>query len=324
MKKTVRINFIGFYQTFNKEENIFTYILRQKYNVEISQNPDYIFYSNFQQPFEYTKFDGIRIYYTLDLLSPDFTAYDYVITYDNCNFGDRYFRLPDYYFDYYKNLNRKQLSEDEAEDVMKNKKYFCNFIQSHKSLNGERENILNVLSNYKRVECGGIYLNNQLDGKIYSYSEKYKLIKLSKFTLACEPVRSSGYVSEKMLNAFFQYSIPIYWGDIDVIKEYNPKAFINANDLSESELLDIVKEIDNNDNLYKKMLMETPFITENYAIDYLKSFENFLFNIFDSEKEFAFRRHRYFGAEKDEGVRKMFNKFYGSTAYKICKKLKKI
>ena len=44
-KKTIKINFKDFYGGFDPEKNYFTDILRKKYNVKISDNPDYSFYS---------------------------------------------------------------------------------------------------------------------------------------------------------------------------------------------------------------------------------------------------------------------------------------
>lgn len=45
MKKKIKINFKYFGPVFNPEDNFFTNILREMYDVEISSNPDYMFYS---------------------------------------------------------------------------------------------------------------------------------------------------------------------------------------------------------------------------------------------------------------------------------------
>ena len=44
-KKTIKINFKYFGAVFNPEDNFFTNTLKKLYNVEISENPDYLFYS---------------------------------------------------------------------------------------------------------------------------------------------------------------------------------------------------------------------------------------------------------------------------------------
>ena len=45
MKKTIKINFKYFWEGFNSEKNYFIDVLRKNYNVIISDNPDYMFYS---------------------------------------------------------------------------------------------------------------------------------------------------------------------------------------------------------------------------------------------------------------------------------------
>jgi alpha(1,3/1,4) fucosyltransferase len=48
-KKTVKVNFKYFWETFNPENNFFTNLLRKNYNVIVSDNPDYMFYSVFPE-----------------------------------------------------------------------------------------------------------------------------------------------------------------------------------------------------------------------------------------------------------------------------------
>jgi len=44
-KKTIKINFKYFWENFDQKNNFLTNLLRKKYNVEISDKPDYLFYS---------------------------------------------------------------------------------------------------------------------------------------------------------------------------------------------------------------------------------------------------------------------------------------
>jgi hypothetical protein len=48
-KKTIKVNFKYFWENFNPENNFFTNLLRKNYNVVISANPDYMFYSVFPE-----------------------------------------------------------------------------------------------------------------------------------------------------------------------------------------------------------------------------------------------------------------------------------
>lgn len=49
MKKEIKINFKYFWEGFNPESNFYTNLLRKNYNVIISDNPDYLFYSIFPE-----------------------------------------------------------------------------------------------------------------------------------------------------------------------------------------------------------------------------------------------------------------------------------
>jgi len=48
-KKTIKINFKYLYEGFNPKDNFFTNILKKQYNVVISENPDYLFYSVYSE-----------------------------------------------------------------------------------------------------------------------------------------------------------------------------------------------------------------------------------------------------------------------------------
>ena len=78
-------------------------------------------------------------------------------------------------------------------------------------------------------------------------------------------------------------AIPIYWGDPAIGNYFNSKAFINCHDY---ESLDAavarVIEIDQDDDLYRKMLNEPWFLNENEPTTLSNSaIKSFLNNIFD-------------------------------------------
>ena len=77
--KTIKIDYCGFWSSFNKEKNFFTIMLSKHFNVEISDNPDFVICSNRGKPFEYMKYDCPRIMFMGENLSPDFTVFDYVM-----------------------------------------------------------------------------------------------------------------------------------------------------------------------------------------------------------------------------------------------------
>lgn len=57
--KTIKINFAGFWKGFDKEKNFITDVLKDRYNIEISDNPDYAFFMPLDAPFVWTKYDCV-------------------------------------------------------------------------------------------------------------------------------------------------------------------------------------------------------------------------------------------------------------------------
>ena len=199
-RKKVKINFCGFWSSFNKQQNLFTIILSKYFDVEISNNPDFVICSNRGTPFEYMKYDCVRIMFVGEALSPDFTTFDYWIGYDFLNFEDRYFRLPfGFFFNDAQPWNPKIIKKDDAYKILKEKKYFCNFIYGVKSVHGIREVLFSKLSEYKTVVSPGSYLNNITGSKKRcSWHEKYEYLQKSKFTIAGDSISCPGFFTEKI------------------------------------------------------------------------------------------------------------------------------
>ena len=69
-----------------------------------------------------------------------------------------------------------------------------------------------------------------------------------------------GYVTEKICDAYKSRCIPIYWGSNEVVNDFNPKTFINANDFSSfDELVEYIKKVDNDQELYESYFEESIF-----------------------------------------------------------------
>ncbi|MBQ6569460.1 MAG: hypothetical protein IJL87_04315 [Clostridia bacterium] len=301
--KTVKINFAGFWGSFKKDDNLFVRLLRKHFNVEISDNPDFVICSNRGEPFEYMKYDCVRIMFMGENMSPDFTVFDYCIGFDFLQFGDRYMRMPfafyfnDGIFDVFERLSREQ-----AKQILKNKKYFCNFIYGHQSSHGMREKLFYKLGEYKPVISPGSHLNNMGGGeKRCSWKEKKDFVRASKFTIAGDSINYPGFVTEKIVDPFICRSIPIYFGSTRIDEDFNTDAFIWCR--SESELdktLERVKYLDTHDDAYIDMLMQSPLLYENQLADLYENLEKFLVNIFSQQPRDAIRRVRFFAAEKHE------------------------
>jgi hypothetical protein len=138
---------------------------------------------------------------------------------------------------------------------------FCSFVVSNSNGVKDRENMFFELSKYKPVNSGGRYLNNigkPVDDKL-DFEQKHK------FSICFENCSHPGYTTEKLVEAFAARTVPIYWGDPEVTKVFNPKAFVNVMDfLSLEAAIERIKQIDADDQLYMQILREPALISEAY------------------------------------------------------------
>ena len=289
-RQKIKINFCGFWSSFKKENNMLYNILSKRYNVEISENPDYVFVSPLGKAYDFMKYDCIRIFYSGEEIVPDFNLFDYAIGFDDIHFGDRYYRYPLCFWGDHSYWKYDQLSISEAKELLSKKDIFCNLIYNEDSIDGFRQKLFEALNKYKHVGSFGRFLNN-VNGNGISYSEKLRILKCSKFTIAVEGCNYPGIATEKITQPFEEHSIPIFYGNPDIIKDFNQDSFINCHDYSSID--DVVKriiEIDNDDDLYLDMLTSQPLVGVDYAEELYKGLEKFLYSIFDQPKEDCNRR----------------------------------
>lgn len=299
--KKIKINFIDFWPDLVKEDNFFYNILKKYYEIEISDEPDYLFCSCFgNKHFKYQ--NCVKILFLGENIVPDFNLYDYAMGFHYIDFEDRYLRLPLYVL--YESCIPVALKKHEySDEYYLNKTKFCNFVVSNPNAAGEREKMLDILNTYKTVDSGGRYRNN-VGGPV---KDKNAFVKQYRFTIAFENSTMSGYTTEKIMEAFAGDTIPIYWGSPRIGEEFNPKAFVNCHEFScMDEVLARVKEINENEELYLDMI-KAPIITEgSQAKKYLEAdyAEKFLLSVFEQDKEHAIRRNMvYLGRDYQKKMR---------------------
>ena len=259
-------------------------ILSKHYELVECDNPDYLFYSVFG--YEHLKYDCIRIFITGENFSPDFNVCDYAMGFDHISFEDRYLRVPLYlFYDYAVGVSeRVSLTEDDIRSKCK----FCNFVYSNsKNASPIREEFFHKLSEYKTVDSGGRFLNN-IGGPV---EDKDEFQKQYKFSIAFENSSTSGYTTEKLFEALKNGTIPIYWGNPNADKDFNPRSFINVHDYgSLDEVIEKVKQIDNDDSLFTEYLKQPMSIRPELDTEPLKECEEFLVHIIEQDYDKAFRR----------------------------------
>lgn len=314
--KTIKINFSGFWKNFNKEQNTFTEILRERYNVIVSDTPDYLFYSGFDR--EFINFKGIRIFFTGECVSPDFNLCDYAMAFDNISFGDRYVRVPLYEVFHYRNKYECILQNNIPNNVRAS---FCSIVVSNDQGMKERLQIVELLNAYKRVDSGG-RLHNNVGGPV---KDKFEFDKKYKFSIAFENNSYKGYTTEKIMEAFAAGTIPIYYGNPEIGKEFNTKAFINVHDYANiEEVVKRVIEVDQNDKLYNSIKNEPIISGAHQNLNYLR---DFLFSIFDQPIGSAFRRPSNTRTQEKEAELRLYAayfKYWGAYMNKIKALIRRI
>jgi GR25 family glycosyltransferase involved in LPS biosynthesis len=246
---------------FDFNNNLFTSILNQYGNIKKvnitspDSNPDILFYSIFgSQHINYKA--GRKIFFSGEPYGARKEA-DYNLTFDDNS--NKNTRLP-LWLSYFSNSLLNECNKRKnGLSIIPQREKFCSFIATGPGLANNRQEFVEKLSKYKRVDCGGSYLNNigynvpvglHCSGKI-EHNNSYK------FAVAFESTVYPGYVTEKICDIYKSNCIPIYWGHPNVIKDFNPTTFINANDFSNfDELIKYIIKVDNNEDLYKSFFKE--------------------------------------------------------------------
>lgn len=189
--------------------------------------------------------------------------------------NSRYMRLPSYVRNSYEFGKRGEefvKVKIDLSSIKKQKTKFCNFIYANDV--PFRNEFFKKLNEYKKVDAPGRCMNNIYPiGNKKSWKdsrlsedwnkEKLNFLKKYKFTIAFQNGEYGGYVDEKICDPMKVESIPIFWGNSRIGDDFNTKSFINVHDFKNiDEVIERIKEIDQNDKLYEKMLKE-PWLPNN-------------------------------------------------------------
>jgi len=286
--KTIRINACDFWPDFDIKEHFFGVLLSKYYNLEISDDPDYVFCSVFSRDF--LRYDNaVRIFYTGECQSPDFNLYDYAIGFDYLSYGDRYLRYPLCILDDDRIDTAVSRGGVCVPDDISKKEGFCSFVYSNSESDPMRKTLFERLSRYKKVSAGGKYLNNNGN----SVDSKIDFEKKHKFSIACENYSFPGYTTEKIMDSFSAGTIPIYWGDPRIGEVFNTDSFVNVMDFpSVEEAVAYVEALDQDEAEYLRVRNSPIFIDQDYKMKMQDSMVHYLRNIFEQDKEDALRRNK--------------------------------
>ncbi|MBK6392465.1 MAG: glycosyltransferase [Saprospiraceae bacterium] len=291
MDNKLGITFCDFWPELNMEDNIFINCLRKITQVQIDhEHPDLVFYSYYGNG--HFKYRCPKIFYTGENIRPDYDACDFSLSFDY-PVSEKNYRFPLYAL--YGDVHQLCLPKD-PQEILISKTKFCNFVVSNPQ-GKERNKFFNLLNKYKKVDSGGRFKNNI--GHLVE--DKNTFVRDYKFTLAFENSSFPGYTTEKIFQPMMMHSLPIYWGNPLVGRDFNTKSFINIHDFPDFHAaIDHIIDVDNNDDLYLQYLNE-PYFLNNEPNEFVKE-ENltaFLANIVKSlpilHAVSSYRSHRLLG-----------------------------
>lgn len=314
--KTIKVKFVDMWTGFDREHSfLYKALLHSGYPIELSDEPDYLICSVFGHEALKSQYDDcIKIVRISECMAPDFALYDYAIGMECLQFGDRYLKFPSLFLDGSSDqmILQEVLNKGiHLQDDLAQKTEFCSFVYSNSATaDPTRKQLFQALCRYKKVNSGGRFLNNI--GMPDGVPNKLEFQRKHKFVIASENTSHPGYLTEKLLDAFAAHAVPIYWGDPLVKETFNEKAFICAQDYPTMEaLVERVREVDENDELYAQMLAEPAFLNSeaNSLESWQETLDAFIKAILDQPKESAFRRIRYaFGKAYLLELRQAFQK----------------
>jgi hypothetical protein len=253
----LKLKFVDFWPGFVVEDNILWKVLRANFEVTLSDEPDYLVYSVFggEHIFNQRYERCIKILWTAESVRPNFKICDYALSFDYLA-DPRHLRWPLYAL-----TAPPLVNPIDVDAAMTKKTKFCNFLYSNPCCQ-VRNDFFHLLSTYKRVDSGGLVLNN-IGRRVgaghtdqgYSVDDKRIFQSEYKFTIAFENSSHPGYVTEKIVDPLLAGSVPIYWGSERIAEEFNHGCFINAHEYpSMSEVVRRVVEVDCDDDLYRLYL----------------------------------------------------------------------
>lgn len=265
----IKIKVTDFEYGSNPEANFLLGFLRERYEIEFSEDPDFLIYSVWGK--EHCNYDCVKIFYTGEPVAPDFNECDYAIGFDDISFDDRYMRLPLFAMQ----LTREIQDRERFRNTELNKRRFCNFVYNNETVGRGallRKDFCKKLMGYKEVDCPGAVLHNMQSDILSSrfsgmwYRSKLDFIRNYKFTIAFENSLINGYTTEKLIQPLMAGSIPVYFGNAQVAKDFNPNAFINAADFGNDfdAVIERVREIDADDRKAMDMILCPPMVNDHW------------------------------------------------------------
>lgn len=265
-KPALKLAFVDFWDDFEEchEQQFLSYFSRH-FSVELNtETPDVVVYSCFGTRHQQYP-DALRIFFTGENIKPDFSNCDYSFGTVRMDYRGKHLWVP---FSEFMMKRPVEIKEPITPELAKRK--FCSFIYSQ-AIIGEGTQLRKrfceqLMRDYKHVDCPGRVLHNLDAPELAARNDaanwlesKRRFLGQYKFNIAFENSAAPGYITEKLTDAYLGNTVPIYWGSDGDTAHYPKESMICANDYPTLEaLIARIREVDENDELYLRMLAANP------------------------------------------------------------------
>lgn len=249
-KPPLALGYSDFWNGFDPETYFLTTLLRRRFEVRLSDTPDVVIFSVFGKG-EFRRYRCKRIMFIGENVRPDFAAADFVVSSDYRE-HPRHFRSP--WWAQWIHPRDLVMQHGTLEAPPSVGRKFCSMVASN-PYSLPRLRFFERLSRYKTVDSGGLCMNN-VGGPV---PRKVDFIRGYKFNISFENSSHPGYTTEKLPEALLARTLPIYWGDPLVDREFDPANFIWIKDLrSVEDAVERVVAADQDDTEYAKYFRNPP------------------------------------------------------------------
>lgn len=235
-KPPLSVSFHNFWGEFRPATSFFVRALRQSLDVSVVDvGRDLQISSVFGRetlPPNKAGTRPLRVWWTGEARDPQFQFHDLYFGFRRRTgaLGNRWHRFPLWVIDidWWNPASAHYVGRLKGPRSFQARPRFCNFIYSKPA--SIRAEFFLRLDEARHVDSLGRVFNNNGGGAPSGREGKMRALADYTFTIAFENQLSPGYVTEKLLEPLLANSIPIYWGAPEARTDFNPEAFIFAED----------------------------------------------------------------------------------------------
>jgi hypothetical protein len=268
----MKISYNGMWVGFDPNNNWFSLAMKDYFqddNIIFSldvRDSDIIISSVFN-PINISSEKSKKIFYTGESRMTGYTFDQALLGFAKTNINSKIYRLPiwNLYINWWRDNNLlahdvdvpkmgMPLSEQEVDEIYSRSKFAC--MVSSNPVQKRIEVFSRISEQIHKVDGFGAQFGS------HDSRNKLEILRDYKFNICFENTVAPGYVTEKLFEAKLAGCIPIYWGDEEAKKDFNPRCFINYNDFESEDLF--IKHIGNiykSEQAMKEIIAEPMFET---------------------------------------------------------------